>query len=184
MPRVALPHHPSWQSNLVECTATHATLNGETTMNLPAPAARCACAMPTKVHAILPLLLMALLYGVSSLPGKPLPDNPATYSLFQWMPPWLQNTLHIPAFAALAWAWHWTLGAWMRARDAHALRIQSISAFAIASGYGVFDEWHQFLVPGRHASLLDVALDVAGAALGIWLAACLSGYVTRGTAEG
>jgi len=45
---------------------------------------------------------MALLYGISSLPGTPRPDDPALYSLFYWMPPTLQNILHVPAFAALA----------------------------------------------------------------------------------
>jgi VanZ family protein len=47
----------------------------------------------------------------------------------------------------------------------------AIGACAIASAYGVFDEWHQSFVPGRYASLTDVTLDVAGAVLGIWLAA-------------
>jgi VanZ family protein len=46
----------------------------------------------------------------------------------------------------------------------------------MASLYGVFDEWHQSFVPGRYASLTDVALDVAGAVLGIWLAARMGRY--------
>src|SRR5436190_5232358 len=44
------------------------------------------------------------------------------------------------------------------------------AALAITAAYGVFDEWHQSFVPGRCASLIDVVLDVAGAAFGVWLA--------------
>ena len=146
-------------------------------MNLPALTARCASVAPTKAHVALPLLIMALLYGISSLPGRPLPDDPALYSLFYGMSPSLQNTLHVPVFAALAWAWRWALHAWLRASTAGA-----IGAFAIASAYGVFDEWHQSLVPGRYASLADIVLDVAGAALGIGLAAWVSRYAARSAA--
>lgn len=64
--------------------------------------------MPSKTHVALPLMLMALIYGISSVPGTPLPDNRALYSLFSRMSPTVQNILHVPAFAALALAWHWT----------------------------------------------------------------------------
>ncbi len=146
-------------------------------MNLPALAARCASVTPTKVHLALPLLIMAVLYGLSSLPGTPLPDDPALYALFYWLPPSVQNALHVPAFAALAWAWRWALGAWLRVSI-----VRAIAAIAIASAYGVFDEWHQSFVPGRYASLTDVVLDVAGAALGIWLAAWASRYAASSAA--
>ena len=77
-----------------------------------------------------------------------------------------QNALHVPAYAALAWSWCWALGAWLPVPVARAF-----AACSIASAYGVFDEWHQSFVPGRYASLTDVILNVAGAVLGIWLAA-------------
>jgi hypothetical protein len=137
-------------------------------MSLYALAARCARVTPSKMHVALPLLFMAVLYWLSSLPGTPLPDDPALYGLFYWVPPSVQNALHVPAFAVLSWAFWWALGAWLRVPSARA-----ISACAIASVYGVFDEWHQSFVPGRYASLTDVTLDVAGAVLGIWLAAWL-----------
>jgi len=35
-------------------------------------------------------------------------------------------------------------------------------AFLFAIFYGVFDELHQFLVPGRHASIFDVFIDSLG----------------------
>ena len=113
-----------------------------------------------------PFPIMGLFYWLSSLPGTQLPDDPARYTVFYWMPPSVQNTLHVPAYAALAWAWYWALAAWIRVPVARA-----IGACVIASAYGVLDEWHQSFVPGRYASLTDVTLDVAGAVLGIWLAA-------------
>ena len=84
--------------------------------------------------------------------------------------------MHVPAYAALAWAWRWALGAWLRPSSARAA-----GACAIASVYGVFDEWHQSFV-GRYASLTDVMLDIAGAVLGIGLAAWASRYVATSAA--
>jgi VanZ family protein len=106
---------------------------------------------------------MTMLYWLSSLPGVPAPDDPAAYAVFHWVPPSVQNVLHVPAYAALAWAWRWALVAWLR----HTVAI-AVSAFAVAALYGLIDEWHQSFVPGRYASLTDVALDAVGAALGIW----------------
>jgi VanZ family protein len=135
-------------------------------MNFFALAARFARATPRKRQVTLPLLIMAMLYWLSSLPGTPLPDDPALYAVFYWVPPSVQNALHVPAYATLAWAWRWALCAWFRMPVA-----QAVGACAIASAYGIFDEWHQYFVPGRYASLTDVTLDVAGAVVGIWLAA-------------
>jgi nitroreductase len=146
-------------------------------MNLHALAMRCARIAPKKIHVAFPFLIMAVLYWLSALPGTPLPDDPEIYALFYWISPSLQNALHVPAYAALAWAWHWALRAWLRVSGA-----QAIGACAIASAYGVFDEWHQSFVPGRYASFTDVVLDVAGAALGIWLAAWASRYMARSAA--
>jgi hypothetical protein len=138
-------------------------------MNFFTLAARCTRVTPSKIHVALPLLIMAVLYWLSSLPGTPLPDDPALYRLFHWVPPSVQNALHVPAYAALTLAWRWALGAWLRTSSAAAL-----GACAIATACGVLDEWHQSFVPGRYASLTDVVLDVAGVALGIGLAAWIS----------
>jgi VanZ family protein len=46
-------------------------------------------------------------------------------------------------------------------------------AFVLATLYAVTDELHQSFVAGRHASPLDVAIDAAGVALGLALAARL-----------
>ena len=142
-------------------------------MNFSELAARCARVTPSKLHVALPLLIMGVFYWFSSLPGTPLPDDPAIYGLFYWVPSSVQNALHVPAYAVLSWAFWWALGAWLRLPSARA-----ISACAIASAFGVFDEWHQFFVPGRYASLTDVTLDVAGAVLGIWLATWIGSRAT------
>lgn len=46
-------------------------------------------------------------------------------------------------------------------------RRQSAVAFAVAAAYAMTDEFHQSFVPSRGASVLDVLLDIAGAAFGI-----------------
>ena len=135
-------------------------------MNFAEMVARYARMTPSKLLVGLPLLIMGAFYWLSSLPGTPMPDDPALYGLFYWVPPSAQNALHVPAYAALAWSWCWALGAWLPVPVARAF-----AACSIASAYGVFDEWHQSFVPGRYASLTDVILNVAGAVLGIWLAA-------------
>jgi hypothetical protein len=147
-------------------------------MNLPALAARCARTAPKKAHVALPFLIMAAFYWLSSLPGTQLPDDPKLYALFYWISPALQNTLHVPAYAVLAGAWRWVLGAWLRSSSA-----QTIGACIIAVAYGVFDEWHQSFVPGRYASLTDIVLNIAGVALGIWLATLVSRYAGRDSAS-
>ena len=43
------------------------------------------------------------------------------------------------------------------------------AAFWLATDYAVTDEIHQAFVAGRHASPLDVAVDAAGAAVGLVL---------------
>ena len=122
-------------------------------------------ARPHKMHAALPLAWMGVLYWISSIPGTPSPEDPAVYVVFHWTPPELQNALHVPAYAVLGAAWRRALDAWLRAPGARAY-----GAFAVTSAYGLLDEWHQSFVPGRYASLTDVALDVAGALAGTWLA--------------
>src|SRR5687767_2193357 len=101
-------------------------------MNLPALTRRYAQSAPHRTHAAFALLLMALLYWLSSVPGTPLPEHPG---LFEWVPPSVQNALHVPAYAVLSWAWWWALGGWLPKQAA-----RTLAASAIASAYGVLDE--------------------------------------------
>jgi VanZ family protein len=61
---------------------------------------------------------------------------------------------------AAAWGWGWPLG-----RSAY-------FAIIVSSIYGMSDEWHQSLVPGRSVEFTDWAADTVGAALGqipVWI---------------
>lgn len=54
----------------------------------------------------------------------------------------------------------------MSLRDSGMKKYACIAAFIIASIYGVTDELHQSMVPGRDATIGDVAADTAGAFIG------------------
>lgn len=110
----------------------------------------------------LALAWMTMIFGLSSIPGTIRPDDDHLYSVFVWLPPDLQNLLHVPVFGMLAWLWQRTF--WQRL--ARPLDTDAL-AIALTVGYGFLDEWHQSHVPGRYASLTDVALDGAGALLGV-----------------
>ncbi len=79
-----------------------------------------------------------------------------------WVPPALQNLLHVPLFAGLAWLWCWALEAWPA-------RAPGVIAGLVTAAYGVVDELHQAFVPGRYGSLTDMSLNIVGAAVGIWV---------------
>ncbi len=108
------------------------------------------------------LAWMTLIFGLSSMPGVVHPDNNQIYSLFVWLPPDLQNLLHVPVFAVLAWLWQRAF----RPNAAHPALMDAL-AVALTVTYGFLDEWHQAFVPGRYASLTDVLLDGTGALLGV-----------------
>ena len=107
---------------------------------------------------------MAGIYWLSSIPGETDPENTLLSGIILWTPPAIQNLAHIPLFGLLAFLWHRTLSAWVINS-----RLLSGSAFLLASGFGIFDEWHQLHVPGRYASFTDISLNVLGAAIAIWL---------------
>jgi VanZ family protein len=107
---------------------------------------------------------MAGIYWLSSIPGEADPENVLLSGIILWTPPAIQNLAHIPLFAVLAWLWYRSLGAWIK-ND----RLLFSAAFLLATGFGILDEWHQLYVPGRYASLTDIALNTLGAAFTVWL---------------
>ena len=121
------------------------------------------------LYLLLTISYMAGIYWLSSIPGEVDPESPLLSGIIAWTPPALQNLLHIPLFGILAWLWYRTLDAW---NMQHQLSLTT--AFLLAAGFGVFDEWHQLHVPGRYASFTDIALDCAGVVLALW-------WVHRGT---
>jgi len=107
---------------------------------------------------------MAGIYWLSSIPGEADPVSTLLSGIVLWTPPAIQNLVHIPLFGILAWLWYRSLGAWMKNT-----RVLFSSAFLLASGFGILDEGHQLYVPGRYASLTDIALNTLDAAFAVWL---------------
>ena len=109
-----------------------------------------------------PLAIMVVTFIVSSIPGG---DEQAA-SLLGFVPPAIQNLLHIPLFGLLAWAWCKAL-----AVPARTTARVIVPAALITIGWSVFDELHQLYVPGRFASLTDMTLNLTGIAIGLgWFA--------------
>lgn len=95
-----------------------------------------------------------LIFYLSSLtPAQPLPfsfsgsDKVIHFFEYLGFAFLLTRALH-PGEGISPWAWY-------------------LAAFLLAAGYGVFDEFHQYFVPGRECSGFDLLADVAGAAAGI-----------------
>jgi VanZ family protein len=83
------------------------------------------------------------------------------------IPEVVQNGAHAVVFGILAACWAYALSPAL-------LRPRQVILYCFA--YGIVDELHQIFVPGRTASLLDVAVDVAGAAT---VALLISWYIQR-----
>jgi len=105
---------------------------------------------------ILPLAYMLGLFLLSSLPGDST-DTPAE-TLLAWIPPNVQNLLHIPVFAGLTCCWFWALSTDEQAEAGKTLQLSVFFALC----YAAFDEFHQTMVPGRYGSLTDLLLDFIG----------------------
>ena len=93
---------------------------------------------------------MAMIFGLSSLSRLPQPPGVSFYNV------------HVITYAGL--------GAVTTRATAKGLRDVSwravVAAIAIASLYGVSDEYHQLFVPGRSFDVLDMAADAIGSVLG------------------
>jgi hypothetical protein len=103
---------------------------------------------------ILPVAYTAVLFGLSSIPGTATGLDGSLARLLVWMPPAVQNLLHLPEYALLSWLWS-RAGArpWI--------------AVTLSGCYAIFEEIYQTTVPGRYGSWTDLALDAVGIALGI-----------------
>jgi hypothetical protein len=107
------------------------------------------------------LCFMALLIVASLIPGRAQPGD----SVFIWLvaktPTLLQKALHICLYGVLTLLWVWAL-------DAVQSRLyRLVIAVTVAVLFGAALEWYQTRVPGRFGTLADVALNAAGALLGL-----------------
>ena len=112
----------------------------------------------TKLSLVVTLVYMYVLFILSSIPGG---ENG---HLMDLMSPTVANMLHIPAYGLLALLWVFTL----RDHGVTAYRGMRV-AFVVASVYGALTELHQFWVPGRSPSVLDVMSNIAGSLIFVWL---------------
>jgi len=96
---------------------------------------------------------MAAMLLLSSLPGREVARLGLSHTLL--------NLAHIPLFTGLAWV---TLSAFVGPA-----RTRVLLAAGVCVLFALTDEWHQSFVPGRVASLSDLAADAGGIVLGIAL---------------
>lgn len=109
-----------------------------------------------------PILWMGVIFIASSLSGSDL-GGLSAYSFFG----------HLGEYAIL--------GAllFLAARRTWPDRASMILAIGVASLYGVTDELHQFLTPGRTPDPLDWATDTLGAFVGVVLVIALEATLRR-----
>lgn len=100
---------------------------------------------------------MVIVFILSSIPGEI--DN-ERLKILTSLDPRLQNFLHIPLFGLLQYLWLFSF-------SKHGLTVSKtvILSLPITLGYGFLDEFHQYFIPGRYASLMDLGLDLLGIAL-------------------
>ena len=123
-----------------------------------------------------PLLMIGLLFTLSSIPGTSGSDG---YWLADILEPNFQNALHVPLYATLQILWLRTL-----AKPERSMLMTITMALIFTCSYGIIDEFHQSFVPGRYASVLDVLLNSIGAFLGAaiyWLSVEKKRTRTHGT---
>lgn len=120
------------------------------------------------MRILAPLSYMAIIIAFSSVPGDIDPQTDGPSALFLWVPPAVQNLVHLPVFGGLALTWRWALSGW-----AGSERSLSVYAFLATGIFGLLDELYQASVPGRYPTFTDAALDAAGALCALWLIAML-----------
>jgi VanZ family protein len=100
------------------------------------------------------LAWMGLIFAGSSVPNEFAPSGPT-------LP--LDKVAHFGEYAALAFLLAGTTRGLTRGRMAPLVLAACV---AVSVAYGASDEFHQRFVPGRDASLNDLAADVTGSVAG------------------
>ena len=106
-----------------------------------------------KSTIIFPILLMMLIFVLSSIPG----DDDVPLGIVMQLKPHIQNLLHLPSYTVLAVLWFCALMNF-ESMSQHALKLAIIISFS----YGLLDEVHQYFIPGRYASVIDVMSNSLG----------------------
>ena len=113
--------------------------------------------LPTKKNILywLPVVIYAgFIFSISSVPGKDIPG------LF----PYQDVVFHFLEYAVFALL----ITRAMKGCYTRMARVKRLLlVMALVLGYALLDEFHQSFVPGRTASLVDVATDVVGSFLAV-----------------
>lgn len=103
---------------------------------------------------------VALIFGLSSIPGLSTDDVD--------LPGWFDKAVHAVEYAVLALLLYRGFG-YGQTRPRW---ITIVIAVATGVGLAAIDELYQGTVPGRHASVFDLAADAVGVLSGTLLAVC------------
>jgi len=103
------------------------------------------------------ILWMALIFGLSSIPGSSIPKVPI---------PRITNIAHAIEYSILGIL---LLRGFTKSFPEKPLFILALLAAGTAILFGLSDEWHQTFVAGRFCELEDLIVDAISAALGILL---------------
>lgn len=122
-------------------------------------------ALPIALRALAPVLLMATVWYLSSLPQ--LGGDGSAWSSF-W-----HNGAHVVAYGSLGAAWL------LAVRGDGWTRLHVLTAVLLSCGYGIVDELHQSHVHGRVCSPSDICTDTAGAWLGAMAILAIARRSTR-----
>ncbi|MGH2521712.1 MAG: VanZ family protein [Anaerolineales bacterium] len=104
------------------------------------------------------LVMMAVIFAASSTPQSNLPK----FGLWDFL---VKKGGHMLGYALLALAYTYGLAA---PRAGRATTRQLLLAVLLATLYAVTDEFHQWFVSGRGATVRDVLIDGLGAIVGVW----------------
>ena len=101
-----------------------------------------------------PFIYAVFIFYLSSLPGT-------TY-----IPPFFSadKVFHLGEYGILGYLLARALGRYHLRK-----KVLFITAVSICFVYGISDELHQFFVPNRCTSFMDVVADGMGSSLGIWI---------------
>jgi VanZ family protein len=110
---------------------------------------------------ILAAVWAVTIFGLSSIPGRSLPDVAALK---------YDKVIHATVYAILGGLF---FAALRRSSSLSTARVVAVAALC-ALAYGLTDEFHQIFVPGRSAELYDALADGIGGSLGATLAALVT----------
>jgi len=113
------------------------------------------------------ILLMAVIFIASSIPGDDMPGFGGWDAI-------LKKGAHMTGYALLAMCYLYAL-----ANSRKLNRLILSVAIILAGLYAATDEFHQSFTPGRSPSLADVGIDALGAVIGALIGARIKASSTK-----